>query len=157
LAVPNGDYSLTQADWDVIRAFFDRHSHTLRSFAASHNLAIDEYYHDYPSWSFRFRHPEGGGATIHVERIDDSKIGLGTSWYLDDFENFTRYVKADLPAVFDLSGTNLPEVLEMAFRRILAYDKRDLTAHAGYEKFWSRFTKEEFMQMSVGRLPNPKI
>jgi|SRR5579859_1423023 len=155
--MPNGDYSLTKGDWEVIRAFFQRHSNVLRSFAISHNLFIDEYYHDSPAWSFRFRHPKGGGAAIHLERIDNSTVKLGTSWYLDDFDSFTHYVKSEPAVVLALSGTNLPEVLETAFRRILAYETLDLTAHSGYEKFWSRYTKEEFTEMSVGRLPSPKL
>src|SRR5215467_15982703 len=70
--MPNGSPEITEAEWTKIREFFDKISGTLSDFASRHNLAVVEYYHESPSWSFRFQHPKGGGATVNVERLNDS-------------------------------------------------------------------------------------
>ncbi len=156
--MPNGDYSLTRDDWAKIRAFFQEISFALLAFAATHNLAIDEYYHDSPSWAFRFQHPKGGAAGIHVERIDDSTIRVGGSWYIDEFENFTRYLKSDEGRRLTLREIDLREILEVKLQDIVTWKKTDMIAHSDYEKLWSRYTREEWAQMSpVERLPQPKL
>jgi hypothetical protein len=155
--VPNGDYSLTFEDWETIKAFFEELSPVLSSFAAAHDLAIDKYYHDFPSWTFRFRHPKGGGAGIEVRRLDEAKIQINTLWHLDEYETFTHNVKSVVGSDLSWRTTNVIEILEQSLREILTWDKSSLTAHRGYEKFWSRYTKEEFEEMSDGRLPELKL
>ena len=91
--MPNGNDSITSAEWTKIKAFFRKHSSVLLDFAASHNIAVDEYYHESPSWSFRFRHPKGGAASVHLERLDDLTIRIRGSWYIDEYETFTRHLK----------------------------------------------------------------
>jgi hypothetical protein len=156
--MPNGDPFASPTEWKRIKAFFQMLSPILLTFAATHNLAIDEYYHESPSWSFRFRHPKGGAAGIHVERIDDSTIRVGRSWYIDEFENFTRYLKSDEGSHLTLGGIDLREILEAKLQDIVTWKKSDMIAHSDYEKFWSRYSREEWAQMSpVERLPQPKL
>ncbi|HEY6267003.1 MAG TPA: hypothetical protein VIX11_01785 [Candidatus Acidoferrum sp.] len=154
----NGDPFASPTEWKKIRAFFQGLSPILSSFAATHNLAIDEYYHESPSWAFRFRHPKGGAAGIHVERLDDSTIRVGRSWYIDEFENFTRYLKSDEGSDLTLGGIDLREILEAKLQDIVTWKKSDMIAHSDYGKYWSRYSKEEWAQMSsVERLPQPKL
>ena len=156
--MPNGDYSLSHADWVKIKAFFAQHSPSLLSFAAAHNLAIDEYYHDSPAWTFRFRHPKGGGAGIHVQRLDDFTIRIGKLWYIDEYDTFTHHLKSETSPDLAPSTMSLLEVLEKSLKEITAWNKSELIAHPGYEKFWSRYSREEWRQMSPDeQLPQPKL
>jgi len=156
--MPNGDYSLSPEDWEKIRAFFEELSPILFGFAAARNLEIDKYYHDLPSWTFRFRHPKGGAAGIHVERISDSEIRIGRDWYIDDFDKFTRYLKSDAGFQLNLREIDLSNILEQAVKDIVTWNKGDMIAHPDYEKFWSQYSREEWLQMSpVERLPKPKL
>ena len=156
--MPNGDYSLTRDDWAKIKAFFAEHSTLLLRFATVHNLSIDEYYHDAPAWTFRFRHPKGGGAGIHVQRLNDSTIRIGKLWYIDEYETFTHRTKSETSGGLPLSEINMREVLEKSLNEIAAWDKSEMNASGGYEKFWSRFSREEWLQMSPDTtLPQPKL
>jgi hypothetical protein len=156
--MPNGDPFASPSEWKRITAFFQRLSPILSTFASTHNLAIDEYYHESPSWAFRFQHPKGGAASIHVERIDDSIIRVGRSWYIDEFENFSRFLKSDEGSELALDGIDLREILKAKLQDIVTWEQSDMIAHSDYEKYWSRYTREEWDQMSqVQRLPQPKL
>ena len=156
--MPNGDPSASPTEWKNIKAFFQGLSPILSTFAATHNLAIDEYYHESPSWTFRFRHPRGGAGGIHVERVDDSTIRVGSSWYIDEFENFTRYLKSDEGSDLILGAIDVRELLEKKLKDIVTWNKSDMTAFPDYERFWSLYSREEWLQMSpIERLPKPKL
>jgi hypothetical protein len=156
--MPNGDYSLSKEDWERIRAFFEAHSDVLLGFASKHNLVIDKYYHESPSWTFRFQHPKGGGAGIHLEHVNDSTIRIGKSWYIDDFENFTRFLKSESGREMPLASIKLGETLEVSLTEMTNWNKDEMTAYGGYEKFWSQYTKEQWREMSPEeRLPIAKL
>jgi hypothetical protein len=156
--MPNGDPFASPIEWKNIKTFFQGLSPILSTFAATHNLAIDEYYHESPSWTFRFRHPKGGAGGIHVERVDDSTIRVGSSWYIDEFENFTRYLKSDESSDLVLGAIDVRELLEKKLKDIVTWNKSDMTAFPDYERFWSLYSREEWLQMSpIERLPKPKL
>ena len=156
--MPNGDPFASPIEWKNIKTFFQGLSPILSTFAATHNLATDEYYHESPSWTFRFRHPKGGAGGIHVERVDDSTIRVGSSWYIDEFENFTRYLKSDEGSDLILGAIDVRELLEEKLKDIVTWNKSDMTAFPDYERFWSLYSREEWLQMSpIERLPKPKL
>jgi hypothetical protein len=156
--MPNGDPFASPIEWKNIKTFFQGLSPILSTFAVAHNLAIDEYYHESPSWTFRFRHPKGGAGSIHVERVDDSTIRVGSSWYIDEFENFTRYLKSDEGSDLVLGAIDVRELLEKKLKDIVTWNKSDMTAFPDYERFWSLYSREEWLQMStIERLPKPKL
>src|ERR1700719_2338493 len=156
--MPNGDPFASPIKWKNIKTFFQRLSRILSTLAATHNLAIDEYYHESPSWTFRFRHPRGGAGGIHVERVDDSTIRVGSSWYIDEFENFTRYLKSDEGSDLILGAIDVRALLEEKLKDIVTWNKSDMTAFPDYERFWSLYSREEWLQMSpIERLPKPKL
>ena len=142
--MPNGNPEITLTEWTNIRAFFDKISAILSGFATRHNLAVDEYYHESPSWSFRFRHPKGGGATVHVERLNDSTIRVNGSWYIDEYETFTRYFKWGQNHDFLLEGIDLRNELEACLIEIVGWEKGELTPHPAYKEVWSMYGKEEW-------------
>ena len=144
LTMPNGNPEITSGEWTKIKAFFGKFSSTLSGFAARHNLAVDEYYHEAPAWSFRFRHPKGGGATVHVERLNDSTVRVNGSWYIDEYETFTRYFKWGQNHDFLLEDIDLRNELELCLKEIVGWEKKDLTPRSDYQKVWSGYTKEEW-------------
>jgi len=54
--VPNGN---TDFDLQVAQQWFSPIAGVLWSFAECHNLLVDRYYHDSPSWTFRVQWPAG--------------------------------------------------------------------------------------------------
>ncbi len=153
-AMPNGDDSITSSDWTEIRAFFQKHSAVLLDFASTHNLAVDEFYHESPSWSFRFRHPKGGGAHLHLERIDDLTIRIGGAWYIDEYETFTRHLKWAKNHDLLLENIDLRKELEAHLNQVVSWEKKELTPHPDYKNVWSLHSKEEWNQIfTTERLP----
>ena len=101
---------------------------------------------------------KGRGGGIHVERVDDSTIRVGSSWYIDEFENFTRYLKSDEGSDLILGAIDVRELLEEKLKDIVTWNKSDMTAFPDYERFWSLYSREEWLQMSpIERLPKPKL
>src|ERR1700759_1015231 len=152
--MPNGDPSITAAEWAKIRVFFQKLSAVLQNFASAHNLAMVEYYHESPSWSCRFRHPKGGGATVHLERLDDSNVRINGSWYIDEYETFTRHFKWGPNHDLSLENIDLRKELEARLHEIVSWDKNLLTPHPNYKNVWSGFSKEAWDRIySTGHLP----
>jgi hypothetical protein len=152
--MPNGNDSITPSDWTKIKAFFQEHSAVLLDFAFAHNLAVDEYYHESPSWSFRFRHPKGGGAHVHLERLDDFSVRINGAWYIDEYETFTRYLKWSQDCDLLLQNVDLRKELEEHLNQVVAWKREELTPHPDYKKVWSLYSKEEWEQIfTTERLP----
>ena len=86
--------------------------------------------------------------------MNDSTIRIGKSWYIDDFETFTRFLKSESSEDLPLASINLHETLEASLTEMANWKKDDMTAYGGYEKFWSQYTREQWAEMSpVERLP----
>ncbi len=145
--MPNGNDSITSAEWTKIKAFFRKHSAVLLDFAATHNLAVDEYYHESPSWAFRFRHPKDGAASVDLERLDDLTIRIRGCWHIDEYETFTRHLKWGPSHDFLLDKIDLREELEANLKDVVSWEKKDLIPHD--TKYpWSKYSKKEWDQMT---------
>jgi len=142
--MPNGNSEISTVEWTNIRAFFGTISAILSEFATRHNVAVDEYYHESPSWSFRFQHPKGGCATVHVERLNDSTVRLNGAWYVDEYETFTRHFKLGSNHDLLLEVIDLRNELDATLKEIIGWERGDLTPHPGYKKVWSIYSKEEW-------------
>jgi hypothetical protein len=102
----------------------------------------------------RFRHPKGGGATVHLERLDDSSIRINGSWYIDEYETFTRHFKWGPHHDLFLENIDLRKELEANLHEIVSWDKNLLTPHPNYKNIWSGYSKEEWDRIySTDRLP----
>jgi hypothetical protein len=153
-SMPNGNPEITPEEWVKIRAFFVKISGTLSDFAYRHNLMVDEYYHEAPVWSFRFRHPKGGGAAVYVERLNDATVQLNGAWYIDEYETFTRHLKWGPKHNICLEEIDLKNELEAFLTAIVGWEKQDLTPHPNYKGVWSAYSKEEWSKIfSPERLP----
>src|SRR3982751_1898822 len=75
-------------------SFFAPFSGLFIEFAKNYNLVIEKYYHDAPSWSLCFSHPKGGSAKIDVNRDDQFLVSVTGVWWVDDYDSFTRSIKA---------------------------------------------------------------
>jgi hypothetical protein len=142
--MPNGNHTITPSEWMRIRDFFHKLTEVLLDFAAMHNLKVDEYYHESPSWSFRFRHPKGGGASVDLERLDDLTIRITGSWYLDEYETFTRHLKWGPKHDYLLKIIDLRKELEATLREVLSWEKKELTPYPNYTNSWSKYSKDEW-------------
>jgi|SRR5712692_3832052 len=155
--MPNGDYSLTRDDWAKIKAFFQEISHALLAFAATHDLEIDEYYHDSPSWAFRFRHPKGGLGILEVKRLNESAIQVNIFWPVNDYDSFTQYFRREGGNDLLLAKTELGDVLEERLKAVVAWDRKDL-APRDAKNPWADYSKEEWEKIfSVEHFPLLKL
>ena len=135
-------------------AFFSERETEFSTFARAHNLAIDKYYHESPSWSFRFQHPGGGAAAVELLRVDDLTIIVKGSWYIDDYDTFTRYLKWGPGRDFTVAETESSRALEACLNEVVSWNRNDLTPHTGYKKYWSIYTKEDWNKLhSTANLP----
>ncbi len=65
----------------------------MAAFADRHSLFVRKYVHNYPMWSFYFRHPAGGSGSVTLSVIlkgPDSKTSVTGEWHLDDEASLTR-------------------------------------------------------------------
>ena len=85
--MPNGN-----PDFNVkeLERFFSALAAVLEGFAQRHNLRLEKYYHQAPSWGFLFRHPSGGVGKIEVQRVSEATVCILSDWWYDDFDAATR-------------------------------------------------------------------
>jgi hypothetical protein len=150
--MPNGDQTF---DATAEEAWFGPISVPILSFATQHNLLVDRYYHDSRSWDFRFNHPRGGQASIALHHLRDDTAGVGSTWHLDDYDRFTRYLywgkTRDVPKVAEI----LTAELEAELTAVLALPLGSWNQVAEtYARVWGQFTKEQFQKMAP-RYPDP--
>lgn len=86
--MPNGD-----PHWDPtpLNEWFAPIADAIEQFAARRNLQIDKYYHQSPSWSLRFSHPNGGEASIQLCKSDENRLLVAAGWWVDDEVHGARY------------------------------------------------------------------
>jgi hypothetical protein len=150
--MPNGDPTF---DATAEEAWFAPISDSILSFAARHNLLVDRYYHHSRSWDLRFNHPRGGQAPISLHHLRDDTAGVGSSWHLDDYDRFTRYVywgkTRDVPKVAGILTAELGAELAAVLALPLGSWNQVVDTYA---RVWGQFTKEQFQKMAP-RYPDP--
>jgi hypothetical protein len=155
--MPNGSPKFYEEELPALEAFFSQIADVLNQFASRHNLMLDKYYHQSHSWRLNFRHPKGGVASIDVMKESDDSVRLYGYWWLDDYDQFTRFSKRDESDLLELSGINLNEHLENKLKDILCWELGDWTQiGTGYEEFWRPMGKKA-IQKDVERYPKPKV
>ncbi len=133
--MPNGNPDFYEKEFPEYEAFFAPVAHSLRSFSSKHNLMLDRYYHESPSWRFNFRHPKGGVSSLDVIKESESSVKIGLYWWIDDYDNFTRFVRSDETPSFEVTNADLIPILEEQFSKVLSWELGDWTTIAtGYEQ-----------------------
>ena len=84
--MPNGDPDFADKMLPELEAFFAPFSAACHQFAEKYNIKIDKYYHQFPSWSFLFRHPAGGIGQIQLMKKSESQLVIYESWWHDDYD-----------------------------------------------------------------------
>jgi hypothetical protein len=152
--VPNGNPDF---DFAAQEEWFLPIASAVTSFSESHGLLIDKYYHEGASWDLRFRHPRGGNASVAIYNGGAKGALIGSIWYLDDYDKFTRYSHSRPPRVIEKNSTAILKALEVEFVAILAVSVGEWTeVTSGYERIWSQYPKQQFEEMGP-RYPLPKV
>jgi hypothetical protein len=143
--MPNGNADF---DLNVAQQWFAPIAGALVSFAERHNLLVDRYYHDSPSWTFRFNSPRGGQASIGVSCDAGELAAIYSSWHMDDYDRFTRFIHWRKPRAVSKVEDALVKELELELSAIVAIPPGQWNQVAdGYSNIWGRYTKAEFEKM----------
>lgn len=153
--MPNGN-----ADADYIaelERFFAPVAHHIDDFASQHNLLLEKYYHEAPMWSLGFAHPAGGQARLDVARTKDDGLSVGASWWLDDYDSFTRSIRTNESMPVARNGEALKSELERLLSEVLTWKRGAWTQVAtGYKGIWDKaWTKTQFEKLA-NQWPSPK-
>lgn len=146
----NPNFNLSEQE-----AWFAPLSECVGNVARRHNLLLEKYYHESPSWSLRFNHPRGGQASVTVSNGGPEVAKVGSVWHLDDYNCFTRFLHRRQPRDVSKEADCVRRELELEFATILAVPLGEWNQVArGYELVWGRFSKAEFQAMAP-KYPDP--
>ena len=146
--MPNGDPDFGLHQKPKLERFFRVIATVLEGFARRHNLRIEKYYHQSPSWSFLFRHPKGGTAKVEVHREGEVLLRISWCWWYDDFDAATRWGRTVRRAPMALDSQLLDVELETALSDLLSsrFGEWD-ESHTGYTQWKKTWTKEQFERL----------
>jgi hypothetical protein len=138
--------------------FFSPIGELLAAFAKNHNLVVQKYYHDAPSWSLCFSHPLGGIARIDLNRKSESTVRISGIWWVDDYDSSTRSIKKTDAIECEPIVLAVEPHLTQILKSVLSFTLGDWSQVAtGYEKYWHKtWTKEQFDGFN-SHLPLPRL
>jgi len=152
------EFEWSEKELPKIKAFFRKISHILNKFAQRHNLNIEKYYHDGPSWDFLFRHPEGGVCYIEVRMFDERHVELCGDWSIYEIDSGTGYDKNTSLIKCSTGKIELEKSLEKMLFWVLSWKRYDLKIIAKRSPdVKEQWTKEELDNYLKRRYPIPKI
>ena len=149
--MPNGDPDFKLKE---LERFFSVLAAVFESFAQRHNLRLEKYYHQAPSWGFLFRHPSGGVGKIAVQRANEATVCILSDWWYDDFDAATRFIRTASAGPMPLNS-ELALELEKALSELLSWRFGDWhERHTGYTNWRKTWTKEQFQKLPA-EYPEP--
>ena len=158
--MPNGDPNWGTKEYPKLEVFFAQFSDVIDTFATFHNLTVDKYYHQSASWSYLFKHPQGGIGKIEIQKLGDEDVMVNPIWWLDDYEMFTRYLKHGEAKKCSITDKDvLRQLLGDALSQVLSWRTTDLVGKPDpvLKRMWHRqWTKEEFGHLN-DEYPIPKL
>lgn len=119
--MPNGGGPEFVAQLPQLESFFSKIATVLETFAQKHNLKLEKYYHDFPAWSFLFRHPLAGLGHIQVTKKGDEAVTIAGMWWVDDHRTMTRASKDTITENVPADPIDLAEALEESLHQILSW------------------------------------
>ena len=139
-----------------IEEFFCEISGAISKFAKEYNLSIEKYPHQLSVWNLSFAHPKNGEAYIEVSKNIEDMIGISGHWFIDNYDKFTRYIKASAPILIPVSQKKLLyQYLTKELGAILAWERGVWSSVSkGYRNDWGKYSKEGFCDMKK-KLPIP--
>jgi len=152
--MPNGDPDFGLKQKPELERFFGVIGTVLEEFAQRHNLRIEKYYHQSPSWSFLFRHPKGGIGQIEVQRASEATISIVSDWWYDDYDAATRFIRSASVGPVPLNS-ELASGLEKALSELLSWRFGDWhERHTAYTIWRKTWTREQFQKL-LAEYPEP--
>jgi hypothetical protein len=145
--LPNGDPEFHLKEEPELETFFRPIADALTAFARQHNLKLEKYYHQSPSWSFTFRHPQGGVAKIQVCRESAEAAGLLCFWWYDEYDQLTRHMKNSKGKSKSVSREPeaLTRELEECLKLVVSWQFGTWDEHCGgYDSWKKTWTKQQF-------------
>jgi hypothetical protein len=149
-AMSDDSHTHSGGDGSSLDHFFSRFSKAFSSFSARHHLRVDKYWHDFPSWRFSFKHPKGGVGCIEVFREGEAQISVYKYWWLDNYEQGTRFSKRRESGILDVDTARMADLLSEALQEITSWPLDSWTETVtGFGPSWTKhFSKEQFKALS---------
>ena len=135
-------------DFDAV---FAPLAQTFLTFAAEFNLTVGRGSVDAVSWYFSFQHPKGGIGRIEVCRDGEHEVNVHAYWWLDDYEQGTRFCRRSQSGPQSVDKLQTPALLRRTLSSMVSWpsDSWNETV-TGLGESWKRnFTKEEFAHLSA--------
>ena len=116
----------------------------LTAFANQHNLLIEKYWHQEPSWRFSFRHPRGGTGCLEVLAKEKATFMMSTFYWIDNYELGIRRARRTFLDAVDV--TQVFDRLEESYTELLTWRPEDMDEFGdGFTEAWHRaYSKQEF-------------
>ena len=125
----------------VLKGAFERLAPELKKFAERHSLHVERYKRGFSIWTFVFRHPKGGAASLQLSinltrDTGDLRATVLAHWWVDIADEHRR-LAADFHSVRvpTLETPDVIEALERVLARLLATEESALT-----REIWMRRT-----------------
>lgn len=155
--MPNGHPNWEKKKLPQLEKFFSRISGVLEAFAKTYNLTIEKYYHQGPSWVFVFRHPKSGNGQIEVEKAGDDSVVIRPSWYLDDYDNNTRWLKYPEGQEYSLDETILRNVLNKSLKEVISWERKELKPLKSRYYTWNKKVSKKKFEEQQNKYPIPRL
>jgi hypothetical protein len=85
--------------------------------------------------------------------LNESEVRINTSWFVDEYEGFTHYLRSQEGTEFLIAKIELGEAFEDKLTEVLTWNREDLTPHDAKNP-WANDGKEEWEKMwSTERFP----
>lgn len=153
--MPNGGNN--QSYFDDLNRFFRPIAKDLQSFAVAHNLDLERYYHEFPIWSLRFAHPQGGSAKIEVMKSGETTVSVSGIWWLDVYSEFTRYSRDTERLESEVHPEHVLANVRRVAAEVLGWRRENWThVTRDHEEVWGTLTESQFSQMA-NRFPTPRF
>jgi hypothetical protein len=147
--MPNGDPDFHLNEQPKLEAFFEPLAEVLTAFAQRHNVKLQKYYHQAPSWDFTFRHPQSGVGKIDVHRYSDDSVFLISYWWYDDYDLLTRFGKRVKHEPIPADAPRLSIALESSLRLVVSWQFGQWDdQYGGFDSWKQGCTKEQFEALS---------
>lgn len=142
-----------------IEKIFSLISKPVEKFAKQHNLLIDKYHQDSPSWFMYFKRKTGGIGYIYINYLSQNThsrsipthhyFEIVDTWILDDYNTETRHLAEKKIGILKSNNNDneIENLLNQALNNFKDFHNEDLiykTKNLGWKKYWK--TKEEFEQ-----------
>lgn len=152
--MPNGHLDRSQkAELD---RFFAPIANALEDFAEKHNLRVERYYHDAPSWYFIFRHPKGGVGKMEIYRKGEDKVQPVFARWFDDYDTLQRHIKVCTQPELAMDPAAIATSLETGLNLILSWRVDQWDETSGGNDVWRKtWTRDEFVKLPE-RYPLPR-